>query len=109
MRPARLTEMRLEDVDVALVDSRRDAPLELVRHELMEAHQGLLDLLARHSSEELRTAVPGRRWSNGSAITLSSVFACRYRGLTHYGGHAEEIETSSRCRCGPITGSSTGA
>ena len=26
-------------------------------------------------------------------MTLASVFAYRYRDLTHYGGHAEEIET----------------
>jgi hypothetical protein len=93
LRPARLTEMRLEDVNVDVVDSRRGSPLELVRGELMEAHQGLLDRLAGYSSEQWRTAVPGCRWSDGSAMTLASVFAYRYRDLTHYGGHAEEIET----------------
>jgi hypothetical protein len=93
LRPARLTEMRLEDVNIDVVDSRRGSSLELVRRELMEAHQGLLDRLAGYSSEQWRTAVPGHPWPDGSAMTLASVFAYRYRDLTHYGGHAEEIET----------------
>ncbi len=97
-RPARLTQMRLEDVNVDVVDARRGSPLELVRCELMEAHQGLLDRLASYSPEQWRTAVPDRPWSDGSAMTLASVFAYRYHDLTHYGGHAEEIEAWLRER-----------
>jgi len=92
LRPARLTGMQLEDVNTDVVDSRRGSPPDLVRRELMEAHQGLLNRLAGYSSEQWRTAVPGRAWSDGSPMTLASVFAYRYRDLTHYGGHAEEIE-----------------
>lgn len=91
-RRARLTRMQLEDVNTDVVDSRRGSPLELVRRELMEAHQGLLDRLASYSPEQWRTAVADHPWSDGSAMTLASVFAYRYHGLTHYGGHAEEIE-----------------
>jgi hypothetical protein len=47
---------------------------------------------SQQSHEQWRTAVPGRAWSDGSPMTLASVFAYRYRDLTHYGGHAEEIE-----------------
>jgi hypothetical protein len=95
-RPARLIRMRLEDVNDDVVDSRRGAPLEQVRRELADAHQGLLDRLAAISSEQWHVAVPGARWSDGSPMTPASVFAYRYRGQTHYGGHAEEIEAWTR-------------
>jgi hypothetical protein len=91
-RPARLIAMRLEDVNEDVVESQRGVPLEKVRHDLKEAHQGLLDRLAGLSSEDWHMTVPGARWHDGSPMTLASVFAYRYRDRTHYGGHAEEIE-----------------
>jgi len=42
--------------------------------------------------------VPGLTWPDGSPMTPATVFAYRYRGLTHYGGHAEEIEAWLRER-----------
>ena len=91
-RPARLTAMRLEDVNEDIVEAQRGAPLEQVRRELMEAHQQLLDRLAALSPEQWHATVPGKRWFDGSPMTMASVFADRYRDQTHYGGHAEEIE-----------------
>jgi hypothetical protein len=91
-RQPRLLEMHLEDVNVGVVDSNRRSPLKLARRELAEAHQGLLDRLATYSSEQWWTTVPGSAWADGSPMTLASVFAYRYHGLTHYGGHAEELE-----------------
>ncbi len=92
-QPARLTAMRLEDVNEDVVEAHRGAQLEQVRRELMDAHQQLLDRLAELSLEEWHASVPGKRWSDGSPMTMASVFAYRYRDQTHYGGHAEEIET----------------
>lgn len=97
-RSPRLLEMRLEDVNVDVVDSHRGSPLELARRILADAHQGLLDRLAAYSSEQWWTTVPGRAWPDGSPISLASVFAYRYHGLTHYGGHAEELEAWLRER-----------
>src|SRR5215469_8914455 len=45
-RGARLLTMVVEDVNEDLVEHRRGVPLDDVRKELMEAHQGLLDRLA---------------------------------------------------------------
>jgi hypothetical protein len=99
-RPPRLLEMHLEDVNVDVVDSHRGSPLELARRELAEAHQSLLDRLAAYSSEQWWATVPGSAWPDGSPMTLASVFAYRYHGLTHYGGHAEELEAWLReCGC----------
>lgn len=65
-QPARLTAMRLEDVNEDIVEAKRDAPLEQVRRELMEAHQQLLDRLAELSPEQWHATVPGKRWSDGA-------------------------------------------
>jgi hypothetical protein len=91
-RPARLVEMRLEDINEDLVAARRGRPLAEARRELAEAHQGLLDRVAAIPAERWHSAPPGLRWSDGSEMTVASVFAYRYRGFTHYGGHAAEIE-----------------
>jgi uncharacterized protein (TIGR03083 family) len=91
-RPARLTAMRLEDVNEYIVEAQRAAPMEHVQRELTEAHQGLVNRLAELSPEQWHATVPGERWSDGSPMTMASVFAYRYRDQTHYGGHAEEIE-----------------
>jgi uncharacterized protein (TIGR03083 family) len=91
-RPARLARMRLDDVNVDEVDSRRGRPLDMARQELADSYQGLLDRLAGYSPEQWGAAPPGGVWSDGSPMTLASVFAYRYRDLTHYGGHAKEIE-----------------
>lgn len=91
-RPARLVEMRLGDINEDLVAARRGEPLEAARRDLAQAHQGLLDRLAAIPNGRWHEAPPGLRWSDGSEMTVASVFAYRYRGLTHYGGHAAEIE-----------------
>lgn len=91
-RPARLTAMRLEDVNHDIVEAHRGAPLERTLRELADAHRGLLDRLTGLSQEIWGRAVPGAHWSDGSDMTMASVFAYRYRGQTHYGGHADEIE-----------------
>jgi hypothetical protein len=75
-----------------LVEARCDAPLEAARRELADAHLGLLDRLAAISPERWHAAVLDARWPDGSEMTTASVFAYRYRGQTHHGGHADEIE-----------------
>jgi len=67
-------------------------PLDQVRRELMEAHRGLLDQLAAVPLVRWHESVPGLTWPDGSPMTPATVFAYRYHGLTHYGGHAEELE-----------------
>jgi uncharacterized damage-inducible protein DinB len=90
-RAARLTRMRLEDINEDVVDSRRGATLDEARRELVEAHRALLERVDGRSLEQWRSAPPGERWGDGSAMTLASVFAYRYREQTHHGGHADEI------------------
>jgi hypothetical protein len=97
-RPATLTGMRLEDINEELVDSRRGATLDEARGDLAEAHRALVDRVDALSPEQWRTEQPGGRWRDGSPMTLASVFAYRYRGQTHYGGHADEIEEWLRLR-----------
>jgi uncharacterized damage-inducible protein DinB len=91
-RPARLTAMRLEDVNEEIVDSWRGRTLDEARQELAAAHRALLERVEGLSLEQWQTAPPGQHWRDGSSMTLASVFAYRYRGQTHYGGHADEIE-----------------
>jgi hypothetical protein len=90
-RPAGLTRMRLEDINEDVVDARRGATLDEARRDLAEAHRALLDRVDGRSPEQWRATPPGERWADGSPMTLASVFAYRYRGQTHYGGHADEI------------------
>jgi hypothetical protein len=99
-RRARLLSMHLEDVNEDLVDQRRGVPLDEVRRELMEAHQGLLDRLAAVPPARWHENTAGLTWPDGSPMTPATVFAYRYRGLTHYGGHAEEVEAWLRERLG---------
>lgn len=99
-RGARILTMLLEDVNEDLVEHRRGVPLDEVRRELMDAHQGLLDRVAAVPPGKWHEAWPGRTWPDGSPMTPATVFAYRYRGLTHYGGHAEELEAWLRERLG---------
>jgi hypothetical protein len=91
-RPARLTQMRLDDINEDVVGSWRGATFDEARRELAEAHGALMATLDGRSLEQWRSAPPDGRWADGSSMTLASVFAYRYRGQTHYGGHADEIE-----------------
>jgi hypothetical protein len=99
-RSPRLLTMLLQDVNEDLVEDRRGVPLDEVRRELMDAHQGLLDRLAAIPPARWHEAVPGHAWPDGSPMTPATVFAYRYHGLTHYGGHAEEVEAWLRERRG---------
>lgn len=89
---AALTRMRLEDVNEGLVDAHRGDTVEEARRELEAAHLALLDRVEAIAPERWGEAVRGAQWKDGSPMTLASVFAYRYHGLTHYGGHAAEIE-----------------
>jgi hypothetical protein len=97
-RPAGLTAMRLEDINDDLVEAHRGASLEDTRRELEEAHRELLARLTGVSREDWVGAVADARWPDGSAMTLGSVFGYRFRGQTHYGGHADELEEWLRSR-----------
>jgi uncharacterized protein (TIGR03083 family) len=99
-RGARLRTMLVEDVNEDLVEHRRGVPLDEVRNELMEAHQGLLDRLAACAPARWHESLPGIRWPDNSPMTPATVFAYRYHGLTHYGGHAEEVEAWLQERSG---------
>jgi len=99
-RGARLLTMVVEDINEDLVEHRRGVPLDEVRRELMEAHLRLLDRVAAVPPARWHEALPGRVWPDGSPMTPATVFAYRYHGLTHYGGHAEEVEAWLRERLG---------
>jgi hypothetical protein len=99
-RGARLLTMLVEDINEDLVEHRRGVPLDEVRNELMDAHQCLLDRVAAVPSAMWHENVRGLTWPDASPMTPATVFAYRYRGLTHYGGHAEEVEAWLRERSG---------
>jgi uncharacterized damage-inducible protein DinB len=57
------------------------------------AHTALMRRIETLSKEEWAAASRHRyRWGDKEPITVASLFAYTYKGETHYGGHASELE-----------------
>lgn len=68
-------------------------PLSFARvlAELRTAHESLVDRIEALTDEQWRRSTD-HDWANGKPITVASLFGYAYKGETHYGGHAREIE-----------------
>lgn len=73
------------------VEAGRAAPFAEVLVEFREAHEALVGRIEALSDEEWQRSSP-HRWGNRTAMTVASLFGYTYKGATHYGGHAREIE-----------------
>lgn len=89
-RPAFLDEAE-DAFNERAVRAWRGAPFEAVVAELEAAHEALVTLLEALTDEQWRCSL-AERWPDGAAMTVASLFAYRYRGQTHYDGHAADIE-----------------
>ena len=74
-----------------VVEASRATPFADVLAELGEAHETLVGRIEALTDEEWRQSSP-LRWGNGTLMTVASLFDYTYKGKTHYGGHAREIE-----------------
>jgi len=83
---------READFNVAAVEERRTASFEDVLSETRNAHEALMHRLEALTDDDWIRESP-HRWGDWTPMTVGSLFDYRYRGLTHYGGHAVEIET----------------
>lgn len=77
------------------VAERRGRSLREVLEEARRSHEQLLQTIDDLSNEAW-TDKTGHRWPSGRELTIASIFDYLYRGQSHYGGHAEEIEAFSR-------------
>jgi hypothetical protein len=90
-RRAQFAGYREAEFNARALAASRDAPFSDVRAELLAAHEALVarvEVLAE--AAWVRTS--SHRWGDGTPMTPGSVFDYVYKGETHYGGHATEIE-----------------
>jgi len=82
------------------VDAGRAQSYGEVVRDVRAAHRALMARLVRLSDEEwARKSRHRYNWGDKSPITVASLFAYKYQGRTHYGGHAEEIAAWLRAGC----------
>jgi uncharacterized protein (TIGR03083 family) len=75
------------------VDATRSLSYAEVRRDVRTAHTALMRRIEALSDEEWAAASRHRyRWGDKEPITVASLFAYTYKGETHYGGHARELE-----------------
>lgn len=80
-------EFNARAVDGARSQSVADALAEAGR-----AHEALVARIEALTDEQWQRST-AHRWGNMTPMTIASLFDYTYRGETHYGGHAAEIET----------------
>ena len=79
--------------NVRAVHAWRGKSWHAVEAELEAAHASLMSRLDSLSSDQWRGGL-AERWVDGTSLTVGSLFGYRYRGQTHYDGHAEEMEAA---------------
>ncbi len=73
------------------VRARRETSFDAVLADLRDAHETLVRRIEALSGDDWARVAP-YRWWNGRPMTVASLFDYSYRGETHYGGHAKELE-----------------
>jgi hypothetical protein len=76
--------------NVAEVERRRDWSLQQVLDEWEKSFDSLTNRIEDITTEEWSFDT-GLSWTDGSAVTMESLFGYRYRGEGHEGGHALQI------------------
>lgn len=73
------------------IDESEGVPFGGALAEMKAAHRALIARMRQLTDEEWSRPAP-HRWGNGTPMTVGSLFDYSYKGETHYGGHAKEIE-----------------
>jgi len=75
------------------VDGSRALSYAEVLRDVREAHTALMRRIKALTEDEWSSRSRHRyRWGDRMPITIASLFAYTYKGETHYGGHARELE-----------------
>ena len=75
------------------VDASRSLSYAEVLRDVREAHTALMRRIEALTEGEWSSRSRHRyRWGDKEPITVASLFAYTYKGETHYGGHARELE-----------------
>ena len=83
------------------VDASRALDWAAVLRDVRRAHTALMRRIEALSDAEWAGASRHRyRWGDKGPITVASLFAYPYKGETHYGGHARELEAWLAARRG---------
>ncbi len=73
------------------VEEARSVTFDEILAHLRSVHETLLARLESLTDDEWGRSSP-YRWGNGTPMTVASLFDYSYKGETHYGGHAGELE-----------------
>ena len=84
-----------DEFNARVVGRSRDLSFNDALREAEQAHAALMGTLEQITDQQW-TSASAYTWQNGLAMTIASVFDYQYHGLTHYAGHAAEIETWSQ-------------
>ena len=75
------------------VDASRALSYAGALRDVRQAHTALVRRIEALSDREWAGASPHRyNWGDKEPITVASLFAYTYKGETHYGGHARELD-----------------
>ncbi len=75
------------------VDATRSLSYDEVLRDVREAHTALMRRIEALTEDEWSSRSRHRyRWGDRTPMTVASLFAYTYKGETHYGGHARELE-----------------
>ena len=75
------------------VDASRALSYDEVLRDVPHAHEALMSRIEALSDDEWALELRHRyRWGDKAPMTVASLFSYAYKGATHYGGHAVEIE-----------------
>lgn len=85
------------------IEASRLLSFDDVLAELRSAHEALVSRIEALTDEEWRRSSP-HRWGRWTPMTVASLFDYSYKGETHYGGHAREIEEWAERRRTPKEG-----
>ncbi len=73
------------------VRAQRETSFDAVLADLRDAHEALVRRIEALSDDDWARTAP-YHWWNGRSMTVASLFDYSYKGETHYGGHAQELE-----------------
>ncbi len=86
-----------DEFNARTIEVSRHRSFADVLADVKQAHAALVEAL-EHVTDQQWGGGSAYTWDNGAPMTIASVFDYRYKGETHYAGHAAEIETWSHSR-----------
>ncbi len=84
-----------DEFNARIVEAARYRSFVDVLADTQQAHAALIEALKQLTDEQWSSGSV-YSWADHTAMTIASLFSYRYRGETHYAGHAAEIESRSQ-------------